>query len=214
MPWSSNATFLVDVCAGGAVVQAVYKPREGERPLWDFPPGLYQREVASYELARGLGWEIVPVTVARDDAPLGPGSLQLFIEADFDEHYFTLVQDEQFHAQLRRICAFDILANSTDRKAGHILRDADDHLWAVDNGLTFHAQFKLRTVIWDFAGEPIDGDLIAAIKSLIEDGLPDEVACRLDTFERDAVLARADALVREGTFPSDPTGRRYPWPLV
>ncbi|MCX7620460.1 MAG: hypothetical protein N2037_06400, partial [Acidimicrobiales bacterium] len=77
MPWSSNATFLVEVCAGeGAAVHAVYKPLQGERPLWDFPPGLYQREVAAYELARALGWELVPPTVARDDGPLGPGSLQ------------------------------------------------------------------------------------------------------------------------------------------
>ncbi len=215
MPWSSNATFLVEVCLDDDVVAAVYKPHRGERPLWDFPSGLFQREVAAYELAAALGWDLVPLTVARgEDAPLGEGSLQRFVEADVSQHYFTLFEDDATHDQLRRICAFDLLANNTDRKSGHVLVDGAGHLWAIDNGLSFHAEFKLRTVIWEFAGEPVPDHLRRDAARLVVRGLPDPLARLLDPFERDAVLARARALVDEGVFPADPTGRRYPWPLV
>lgn len=215
MPWSSNATFLVHVCRNDERVTAVYKPHRGERPLWDFPSGLYQREVAAYELATALGWDLVPLTVRRgDDAPLGEGSLQRFVEADFEQHYFTLYEDEATHDQLRRICAFDLVANNTDRKSGHVLVDADGHLWAIDNGLSFHTEFKLRTVIWEFGGEPVPAPLLDDLTRLVEGELPDPLARLLDPFERDALRTRARALVDAGSFPTDPTGRRYPWPLV
>ena len=113
MPWSSNATFLVQAAHDDRTERGIYKPHRGERPLWDFPSGLFQREVAAYELASALGWDVVPITVARDDdAPLGEGSLQHFVDADFEQHYFTLFEDEAFHDQLRRICAFDLIANT------------------------------------------------------------------------------------------------------
>ena len=215
MPWSSNATFLVQAGLDDQVERGIYKPHRGERPLWDFPSGLFQREVAAYELGVALGWDLVPITVARDDlAPLGEGSLQHFVDADFEQHYFTLFEDEAFHPQLRRICAFDLIANNTDRKSGHVLVDADGHLWGIDNGLSFHQEFKLRTVIWEFGGEPVPADLLADVARLVDDGLPDPLARLLDPFERDAVLARARGLVDAGCFPTDPTGRRYPWPLV
>ena len=232
MPWSSNATFLVNVHAPGTapdpepaaaasetegvrrpLLQAVYKPHRGERPLWDFPSGLWRREVAAHELSRALGWATVPETVERD-GPLGEGSLQRFVDADFEEHYFTLLEDEAYHPQLRRMCAFDLVANSTDRKGGHILVDDDGHLWGIDNGLSFHVEFKLRTVIWDFAGEPLPGDLAEDLAAFVDDGLPDRLARLLDPFERDAVRTRARALLSEATFPHDPTGRAIPWPLV
>ncbi len=215
MPWSSNATFLVESCLADRTERGIYKPHRGERPLWDFPSGLFQREVAAYELAEALGWDVVPITVARDDeAPLGEGSLQHFVDADFEQHYFTLFEDEAFHDQLRRICAFDLIANNTDRKSGHVLVDADGHLWGIDNGLSFHHEFKLRTVIWEFGGEPVPGDLLADVARLVDEGLLDRLARLLDPFERDAVLARARGLADAGCFPTDPTGRRYPWPLV
>jgi len=214
MPWSSNLTLLVECTLAEVVVRAVYKPHAGERPLWDFPDGLWQREVAAYELSTALGWELIPLTVARHDAPHGVGSLQLFVEADYDRHYFTLLEEEVFHDQFRRMAAFDFVANNTDRKSGHCLVDADDHVWGIDNGLSFHADFKLRTVIWDFADEPIDDGDLADLQRLAEEGLPDPLACRLGPFERDAVLARARALVRNRVLPSDPSGRRWPWPLV
>jgi uncharacterized repeat protein (TIGR03843 family) len=214
MPWSSNRTLLVELCLDAATAHAVYKPGRGERPLWDFPNGLYQREIAAYELSEALGWDLVPLTVERADAPLGEGSLQWFVDADFDQHYFTLVEDEQWRPQLERICAFDLLVNNTDRKSGHCLLDADGQIWAIDNGLSFHAEFKLRTVIWEFAGDPIPQPILEAVAQLLETGLPDGVARYLDAFERDAVLTRARAMLREGHFPFDETGRRYPWPLV
>ncbi|MYI55498.1 MAG: hypothetical protein F4062_00435, partial [Acidimicrobiia bacterium] len=117
LPWSSNATFLVDVSPGedpGAepALQAVYKPARGERPLHDFPPGLHRREAAAYELSAALGWDLVPPTVVRD-GPLGTGSLQLFVLADFEQHYFTLRERAELHPALRRLCAFDVVANAT-----------------------------------------------------------------------------------------------------
>ena len=215
MPWSSNATFLVQATLDDHTERGIYKPHRGERPLWDFPSGLFQREVAAFELATALGWDMVPITVARDDdAPLGEGSLQHFVDADFEQHYFTLFEDEAFHDQLRRICAFDLIANNTDRKSGHVLVDGDGHLWGIDNGLSFHQEFKLRTVIWEFGGERVPDALLGDVSRFLDDGLPDALARLLDPFERDAVRARARALVDAACFPTDPTGRRYPWPLV
>jgi hypothetical protein len=214
MPWSSNATFLVEGCLDDGASRAIYKPRRGEQPLWDFPDGLYQREVASYELSQALGWGLVPLTVGRDDAPLGTGSLQRFVDADFEQHYFTLLDDERLHDDFRRLCAFDIVSNNTDRKSGHVLIDGDRHIWAIDNGLSFHQEFKVRTVIWDYAGEYLPSDVVEGLTKLLDDGLPDGLAELLDPFERDAVLTRAGALLQTGSFPHDPTGHRYPWPLV
>lgn len=216
MPWSSNATFLTEVCAGDALTLAVYKPARGERQLWDFPSGLGRREVAAYELSEALAWGIVPETVYRDDGPMGEGSLQRFVSADFEHHYFTLYEDEseQWHDELRRICVFDLLANNTDRKSGHCLLGEDGKIYAIDNGLSFHAEFKLRTVIWEFGGEDIADALLDDVDRVVRGGVPERVACCLDPFERDALLARGKALVRERRFPIDGTGRRYPWPLV
>jgi len=216
MPWSSNATFLTEVCARDAITLAVYKPSRGERQLWDFPSGLGKREVAAFELSEALGWGLVPETVFRDEGPLGEGSLQRFVEADFEHHYFTLYEDEEarWHEQLQRICVFDLLANQTDRKSGHCLLGEDGNIYAIDNGLSFHTEFKLRTVIWEFGGEPIPSALLDDVEQFIEGGVPDALALLLDPFERDALLARGRALARERHFPIDGTGRRYPWPLV
>jgi uncharacterized repeat protein (TIGR03843 family) len=148
------------------------------------------------------------------DGPFGPGSLQWFIDADFEQHHFTLVEDEAHHDVLRQLCAFDIVANSTDRKGGHVLVDDDGHLWAIDNGLCLHAEFKLRTVIWDFAGEPLPADLADDLDRFLQRPIPEALAVLLDPFERDALRARTAALLAEGRFPSDPTGHRVPWPLV
>jgi uncharacterized repeat protein (TIGR03843 family) len=225
MPYSSNTTLLVEVCHDGQTSNAVYKPGRGERPLWDFPPDVFKREVAAYELALALGWGVVPTTVRRD-GPLGDGSVQQLIDADFDQHYFTLVERDALRPQLERICLFDLLANNTDRKGGHCLvsgpggaRPPDEegegsHLWGIDNALCFHAEFKLRTVMWDFAGDPMPTGLLADIDDFLADDLPDPLVELLDPIERDALRARATAARREGVFPHDPTGRRYPWPMV
>ena len=214
MPWSSNATFLAEATLGERSTRVIYKPHIGERPLWDFPDGLWKREVAAYELSNALGWDVVPFTIARDDAPHGIGSVQRFIDADFEQHYFTMLEDESTHDQLQRMAAFDFVCNNTDRKGGHCLIDSEGHIWGIDNGLSFHAEFKLRTVIWDFGGEDIDEDLLNDLQEMIDEGLPRSVAELLGTFEQDAILGRARALVREGVLPIDESGHRYPWPLV
>jgi len=214
MPWSSNVTVLVTLRSEDREAKAIYKPHRGERPLWDFPDGLYQREVASYELSAWLGWDLVPATVIRRDAPMGVGSLQRFVDADYDQHYFTLFEDEATHDQLMRLCVFDILSNNTDRKGGHCLLDRDGHIWAIDNGLSFHREFKLRTVIWEWGGESIPAAILDDVRRLDDLGPPPALALLLDTFELDAVRARAAAILREPCFPVDTTGRRYPWPLV
>ena len=218
LPWRSNATFLTDVAPAGdpeadPVVQAVYKPVRGERPLHDFPPGLYRREAAAYELSTALGWDLVPPTVVRD-GPLGPGSLQLFVLADFEQHYFTLRERTDLHPALRRLAAFDVVANATDRKGGHVLLEGADHVWAIDNGLCFHAAFKLRTVVWDFGGEPLPPDVCDGLRLLTGDGPPEALAELLEPAECAALAVRAETLLADGRFPTDPSGRRWPWPVV
>ena len=213
MPYSSNATFLVTLDCGGRTRRAVYKPIRGERPLWDFPSGLAWREQAAYDLSEALGWELVPPTLVRD-GPLGEGSFQLFVDADYARHYFALLEQGDHDDDLRRLCAFDLIANSTDRKGGHVLVDDEDHIWAIDNGLSFHSQFKVRTVIWDFAGEPVPAGIIDDVDRFVRHGLPRRLASVLHPLERDAVLARARAVLTEGRFPHDHTGHAHPWPLV
>ena len=213
MPWSSNGTFLAHVRAGAAWTRAIYKPRRGARPLWDFPAGLDRREVAAFELSEQLGWSLVPHTVLRD-GPLGEGSVQLFVDADFEEHYFTLFEAGVLHDRLRAMCVFDLLANNTDRKSGHCLVSVGGDLFGIDHGLCFHEDFKLRTVIWEFGGERIDDPLLDDISRLCQDGLSAPLQALLRPVEQDALLERAGDVLELGRFPVDPTGRRYPWPLV
>jgi uncharacterized repeat protein (TIGR03843 family) len=213
LPWASNATFLVEVTRGRSTALGVYKPQRGERPLWDFPRGLYRREVAAYLLSETLGWGLVPPTLERD-GPYGQGSIQLFVDADFEEHYFTLRERPEHRAALARLCAFDLVANNADRKSGHCLLGRDGHLYAIDNGLCFHAESKLRTVVWDLAGEPIPAEIRTAARRLVAQSLPEGLARLLGPDERAALLARARALGAAEQFPEDATGMRYPWPLV
>lgn len=211
---SSNETFLVKLTLGDDTAQAVYKPLAGERPLSDFPPGLHRRERAAYVLSESLGWGMVPPTVIREDAPLGEGSLQWFIDCDFREHYFTLAaEDTSTHADMARMALFDYIANNTDRKSGHVLRGDDGRIWGIDHGLCFSAIFKLRTVIWDFAGEAIPEDLLSDIAPLA-DKVPADLAELLDDDESAALKRRVRRIMQDGTLPVDLTGMRYPWPLV
>ena len=213
MPWASNATFLVELALAGVTTRAVYKPERGERPLWDFPRGLYKRELAAWHLSEAFGWGLVPLTIERD-GPYGEGSFQLFIDADFEQHYFTLREKPEHRPQLQRMCLFDLVANNADRKSGHCLLAPDGTIYAIDNGLCFHVEPKLRTVIWDFAGESIPATVVADLARLIERGLPPALRALLDPEEQEALVARARALVGAGHFPADELGHRYPWPLV
>lgn len=211
---SSNATFVVQVGTGDDAVMAVYKPERGERPLWDFDPGLYKRERAAYVLSDHLGWDLVPLTVVRDDAPFGVGSVQLFVDGDHREHYFTLYESRpDLHDAMRRLALFDCVANNTDRKSGHVLLGPDDQLYGIDHGLCFAADFKLRTVIWDFGGEDIASADLDAIEPLAE-SVPPALSDLLTGDEVAALHSRVRRLLSTRVLPVDRTGRRTPWPMV
>jgi len=213
MPYSSNATFLVSITDQENTLKAIYKPLRGEKPLWDFEPGLHRREVAAYLLSEAIGLKFVPPTILRD-GPHGEGSVQLLIDADPNEHYFTIFEQRQdLHDQFRAMCAFDIVANNTDRKSGHVLVDKDSRVWGIDHGLCFAQDFKIRTVIWEFGGEELSKGLLNAIKPLVT-RVPLEVATLLTEQEVVAISERAKWLIDGAAFPVDPSGRHYPWPLV
>lgn len=219
MPRASNYTFLVIIRSGDVQLLAVYKPRRGERPLWDFPAGtLAQREVAAYVVSEALGWEVVPPTVLRD-GPQGLGMVQLYIHADPQQNYFTL--GKQFPQEFRRLAVFDALINNADRKAGHCLRDENGHVWGIDHGVCFHEEPKLRTVIWQYAGSRIPADQIRDVRALSDRLKSDsdpvtEALRRLLTLREVAALAkRAGLLIEEARFPvPDRYERHIPWPPV
>ena len=154
----------------------------------------------------------MPLTIERE-GPYGDGSLQEFVAADFDQHYFTLREDAANHERLKQICLFDLVANNADRKAGHCLF-CEGAIYAIDNGLTFHVEPKLRTVIWDFAGEPIPATWLADLRRLASTALPEPFAALLDRAEQKALVTRARRLADQAVFPADGSGMRYPWPLV
>lgn len=213
---SSNATLLVTCSKDGAEMLAIYKPERGERPLWDFPRGLYRREVAAYVLARALGWPRIPTTVVREHAPFGRGSVQRFVHDDAGEHYFSLRQEPQHRDALVAIAALDVIANNADRKGGHVVL-AGDVIWAIDHGLCFHREPKLRTVIWDFGGEPVPAELTGDMERLVADGLPPLLDTLLSPDERAALLERIRRMLATGLLPEAPAHdewRTYPWPLI
>lgn len=217
MPWSSNATFLASLARDDDQMLAIYKPQRGERPLWDFPRGtLCNREMAAREVSEALGWDIVPDTVLRD-GPAGLGMMQRFVHHDPEEHYFTLLPD---HGDaFRRMAAFDIVINNTDRKGGHCLRATrSGAIFGIDHGVSFHGQWKLRTVIWDFACEAIPPGVCADLHQLADQlrgKLGDRLALLLDRFELDAVQARVGHLLATGEYPdADRDYHSYPWPTI
>lgn len=219
LPRGSNYTFLAHLeTAEAGQSLAVYKPRRGEAPLWDFPDGtLYRREYAAWRLSRALGWPDIPPTVVRE-GPHGVGTLQLYIDHDPNEHYFTF--GAKYREELKRVALFDVVTNNADRKGGHCLEGADGRIWCIDHGLTFHPQYKLRTVIWDFRGElvpaPEAADL-AAVREQLETSGSD---LRLDlkewitSLEVSTLARRIDALLEAGVFPDYGPGRNSPWPPV
>lgn len=221
MPWSSNYTFLGQIGDGENSVQVIYKPIRGERPLWDFQRGtLAKREAAAYTVCRALGWHFVPPTVLRG-GPHGRGSVQLFVDVDQDAHYFTFRDQPAFRRSLQALCLFDIITNNADRKGGHCLRAGDSCIIAIDQGLCFHVEPKLRTVIWDFAGEPLPTDLAEDLQRLgmalerSEDQTAEALSALLSKGEIVALERRIAVLLAEGRFPDPPEDRRpYPWPLV
>jgi len=216
LPRASNFTFLARVRADQDQMLAVYKPRSGEAPLWDFEEGtLAAREVAAYVVADALGWPWVPPTVLRE-GPQGTGSVQRFVAFDQDQHYLTMRHDRA--DEFRRIALFDLVANNADRKSGHCLLARDGRIFVVDHGVCFHVEPKLRTVIWDFVDEPIPQALLADLRglgpNLASGPFRDRLEKLLTPAEIDAIAHRVDDLLRSGRFPEPGPGRPYPWPVV
>jgi hypothetical protein len=217
LPRSSNYTFLARVAGDGGELLVVYKPRAGETPLWDFPEGtLGLREVAAYRVARALGWPRVPLTLYRD-GPEGPGSVQLFVEFDPAQHYFTLL--ERYAETFRRTALFDALVNNADRKGGHCLLAADGEVFAIDHGVCFSSVPKLRTVIWEFAGDAIAPESLRDLRR-VEAALAEGGALRRDLEpllrpeEIEATRRRARSLIASGRYPQPGEDRPFPWPAI
>jgi hypothetical protein len=209
--FGSNYTFLVTVSHEGREYPAVYKPTRGEQPLWDFPENtLAGREVAAYLVSEHLGFHLVPFTTLRDDGPFGAGSLQQFIEYDPEYHYFSFSEEDK--QLLKPVVLFDLLCNNADRKGSHVFFEKDTrNLYAIDHGICFHEENKLRTVLWDFGGQRISEDLLAPL-SRINSLLP-ALAPYLNRRELSALCARAESIVKRGVFPRQPRDRRaMPWP--
>lgn len=218
MRYSSNYTFLVTVTHDDLSLMAVYKPQRGERPLWDFPDGtLCYREVAAFLTSQELGWQIVPPTILRE-GPRGVGSVQFYIDHDPEQNYFSF--DTEMIPQLMVMAAFDYLVNNADRKGGHCLVDNQGHLWGIDHGIAFHSAHKLRTVIWDFAGQPLPEKLLADIEKLCgevdETNHPFRQAMQklLSEGEMRAFQSRIRHLLRTKRYPQPGSGPNYPWPPV
>ncbi|WP_202436710.1 SCO1664 family protein [Streptomyces sp. SID5910] len=241
---ASNAALYCTVAHEGREAACIYKPVAGERPLWDFPDGtLAQREVAAYEVSEATGWGLVPPTVLRD-GPYGEGMVQLWIDAVPESELLALVDAEEpgpgwkavafaevdegrtallVHAddeRLRRLAVLDAVVNNADRKGGHLLPAAGERLYGIDHGVTFHAENKLRTLLWGWAGDPLTAEALAALDALqeaLKDGAP--LAARLGGLitpaELDATRARVGALLETGKHP-EPSGEwpAIPWPPV
>jgi uncharacterized repeat protein (TIGR03843 family) len=218
--YSSNYVYLSQMCGqAGEQFAAIYKPLKGENPLWDFPDGcLYKREAAAYELAKLLGWNFVPPTVVRD-GPHGIGSLQLFIKHDPESHFFVQREVPGFVPQLQRMAVFDLIVNNADRKGGHCLLDEHGQIWGIDHGLCFHYQYKLRSVIWDWAGEAVPTNWLdetfaagKAIAGCAAAATP--FLALVGDAEVAALLGRIEKLQQDRRFPTPGANRHYPWPLV
>ncbi len=218
MRWSSNYTFLVSVAHEDITTMAVYKPQKGERPLWDFPDGtLCYREVAAFIVSQQLNWQLVPPTTLREGSR-GLGSIQFFVDHNPEQNYFSF--DKDLAPQLMRMSLFDYLINNADRKGGHCLLDAQGHLWGIDHGITFHSSHKLRTVIWDFAGQAVSDDILADVEKLSQ-ALSDcdsefykTLRGLISESEINAFSARIRRILKSKKYPQPGPGPNYPWPPV
>lgn len=210
-PVGSNYTFLIHLQLGDHTGRAIYKPKDGEVPLWDFPAGtLYKRECAAYLLSEVLDWNVIPVTIIRE-GPYGIGSVQQYVEHNPRQNYHSLTEANA--DELRVIACFDLVANNTDRKAAHVLMDPSGKLWGIDQGLTFHVDTKIRTVIWDFSDEPIPDRLIQSLTQLCLDlrnpsGRLQELLDLLNPQEVEALHKRLEWVLAERAYPGVPGRRR------
>jgi uncharacterized repeat protein (TIGR03843 family) len=218
VPSGSNYTFVVMMSVEGCEpFLGIYKPQQGENPLWDYPDGtLYRRERAAYAISTLLGWPNIPPTVIRD-GPFGIGMAQLFVPIQAEQDFFSF--RERRASELKEIALFDLVVNNGDRKAGHCLLGLDDRVWAIDHGLTFNRATRLRTVLWDYCGEPIPERLLDGLNALLDDhARREEVRGRLeadlDAADLDSFFDRVERVVRSGRYPPLDPNRNLPWPLV
>ncbi len=218
VPWGSNYTFLAALADDHDEPQliGIYKPCQGEAPLWDFPDGtLYQREYAAYRLSVWLGWELIPETIIREDGPYGVGTMQLYIEPEDETHYFSL-RDTHI-PDLQRMALFDLITNNADRKGGHLFKGKDGKVYGIDHGLTFNTQPKLRTVIWDYLGQPIPEQLLCDLEERLADpeavaALTAELTPLLTRAEIDRFFGRVRRVLSTRTFPGFGPGNSHSIP--
>ncbi len=220
---SSNSAFLTKVSYHGETSNAIYKPEATERDLWDFEPGLWKREVAAYYVAIAIGSDFVPPTVARldeENLPAGIGSLQLFIDGDFSQTYFSLRDSGLFNDQLFDVAIFDLIVNNADRKGGHFIVQGGK-IYAIDHGLCFHENVKLRTVIWDFNNREISEQKRDEVRNFLWQLIDDSSNLRkilsdlLSKSELNALIKRTRAVYSLDRFPDVPEDLRpYPWPVI
>lgn len=216
VPWGSNYTFIAPICdeQDGKEYAVIYKPMRGEAPLWDFPNGtLYKREYAAYVVSEALGWHFIPPVVMRD-GPHGLGTVQLFVDVDEQVQYYDF--RESFAHELKRIVVFDFITNNADRKAGHCLLGADGHIWGIDHGLCFNHVPKLRTVMWDWAGEALPDDICQDLAELATDStrmatLRAQLGELLERREIEHFVERLEYLLNRPNFPSLNSRRQIPW---
>ncbi len=238
---ASNTTLRAFLTLAGVTVRCVYKPVRGERPLWDFPEGtLAGREVAAYLVSAATGWDLVPPTVLRD-GPYGPGACQIWVdepddvpplvgvvaEADLPADWLPIAEvgerEEQVYvlahaddAGLARLALFDAVVNNADRKGGHVLHTGGGHLHGVDHGLCFHAEEKLRTVLWGFVGRPLPAEaraVLSAVRHDLDGPLGANLAAVLTRAEVEATVSRVTRLLGTGVFPEPPEHwPAVPWP--
>jgi uncharacterized repeat protein (TIGR03843 family) len=215
IPWGSNYTFCVALEIEGQSTLGVYKPRRGERPLWDFPDGtLYCREYAAFVVSQAVGWPFIPPTVIRD-GPHGIGTVQLYVESEPPGSMRELQRPDDL--DLARIAAFDIFTNNADRKAGHLLRDRSGAIWGIDHGLCFNVPPKVRTVLLHFCGEPLPQavrDELSAFRSDAArvEGLTTILESVLDPEEVVLLFTRIDRMIESGEYPTLGGYRNVPWP--
>jgi hypothetical protein len=212
LPYASNATLLAKLTHAEREGLAVYKPRRGERPLWDFASGtLCLREMAAWVVSEALGWRIVPPTVLRE-GPAGFGAVQWFIDEDTEVDVRRVA--ETHRDELQTLALFDVVTNNTDRKAGHLIVDRAGKLWGVDHGICFSAEPKLRTVVWVFEGEPVPEELLADLERFKQERSANGVLSQLlDAEENEALDDRISEVLTTRRFPApDPYGRHVPWP--
>ena len=208
---ASNATLLAECSFDNEKIKCIYKPVAGERPLWDFPDGnLAQREYAAYLISMHAGFDLVPYTILRD-GPFGLGMVQRWIDIDESVDLASFFSTDD--SQLRKMALFDAIINNTDRKIGHLLPQSDGKLFGCDHGVTFHHEYKLRTVLWQWAGDSFTADEEQTLRDLaqkLKESKVDNLNSLITVDEYQALLARVDDLLKNRIFPMP----SHDWPAI